>query len=281
METVHSALRHRLDEHGYVVVPGLLPQENLEAVIADIERHAGVDMTKPATWYKPGIIAPTGMIEMYHYQSMWNNRQHPAVHAVFADLFGTEKLWVSLDRTNLKPPVDTQHPEYDNRGFIHWDVDIARYPQIGFGVQGVLALTDTDEDMGGFQCVPEIYQDLSTWLAEHPVEQRTARTPDISGYEITKVPLRAGDIVIWRNLLPHGNGHNRSRSARLAQYISMSLAREDDVQARQVRINCWQRNAPPPNPFFPGDSRKIEERREEPAKLTGLGRKLLGLDAWR
>jgi hypothetical protein len=277
---MQSLLRRQLDERGYVVVPAIVPQENLEAVIADIWQHLGADARKPATWYKPGIVQATGMVEMYHYQSMWDNRQHQSVHQIFTDLFGDEKLWVSLDRVNFKPPVDAQHPEYDNKGFIHWDVDIARYPNLPFGVQGVLALSDTDEDMGGFQCIPEIYQELAAWLEQRPADQRRSRTPDLSGHTITKVPLRAGDIVIWRDVLPHGNGQNRSSRPRLAQYISMFPAREQDIQERQMRLNCWQKNAPPPHPFFPGDPRRIEERLEQPARLTSLGRKLLGLNRW-
>ncbi len=281
MNSVQSLLRRQLDERGYVVVPAVVPKENLEAVIADIWQHLGADPRNPTTWYKPGIVQSTGMVEMYHYQSMWNNRQYPQLHQIFADLFGNEKLWVSLDRVNFKPPVNVQHPEYDNKGFIHWDIDIARYPNLPFAVQGVLALSDTSEDMVGFQCVPELYQELATWLARQSNELRTLRTPDLTGYAITKVPLRAGDLVIWRNLLPHGNGHNRSGLPRLAQYISMFPALEGDIQERQMRLNCWQKNSPLPHPFFPGDPRKIEERREQPARLTTLGRKLLGLDSWR
>jgi ectoine hydroxylase-related dioxygenase (phytanoyl-CoA dioxygenase family) len=205
VERVHTALRRQLDQEGYVVVPHLVPQENLSAVIKDICYHTGAILNEPATWYKPSIINANGMVEMYHYQSMWDNRQHPAIHQVFADIFETEKLWVNIDRTNFKPPVDEQYPEFDSRGFIHWDVNIRKYPHIPFGVQGVLALTDTDEDMGGFQCVPELYKEIDSWVRRHRETQQLSRTPDISGYTITKVPLHAGDMVIWHNLLPHGN----------------------------------------------------------------------------
>lgn len=281
MKSVQSLLRHQLDEQGYIVVPAVVPEEDLEALIGDIWQHLGAAPDNAATWYKPGIVQSTGMVEMYHYQSIWNTRQHPRVHQVFSELFGSEKLWVSLDRVNFKPPVHDMHPEYDHKGFIHWDVDIARHPNIPFGVQGALALTDTDEEMGGFQCVPEIYQTLDDWVARRPGNQRIPRTPDLSGYTITRVPLRAGDMVIWRNTLPHGNGYNRSARPRLAQYIAMFPAQEQNIQERQMRINCWQKNTPLPHPFFPGDLRQIEERREQPAHLTPLGRKLLGLDSWR
>lgn len=281
MEKVHTVLRRQLDQEGYIVVPRIVPTENLAAVIKDICIHTGANLNKPATWYKPSTTNTNGMVEMYHYQSMWDIRQYPAIHQVFANIFGTEKLWVTIDRTNFKPPVDDRYPEFNNRGFIHWDVDIRKYPSIPFGVQGALALTDTDEDMGGFQCIPEIYKELDDWVKHHQNTQQLGCIPNYSDYSITKVPLHAGDMVIWRNLLPHGNGVNRSSRPRLAQYISMSPAHEYDIRTLQTRINCWQQNTPPPNLFLPGDPRRIEEQREQSARLTPLGRKLLGVERWR
>lgn len=280
VEVTHSRQRHQLDERGYIVVPNVLPVENLDAVITDLWKHLSADPHDRASWYKPKIIHPTGMVEMYHCQSMWNNRQHPAVYGVFSDILETDKLWVSIDRVNFKPPALPRYPEYAQASYIHWDIDVNRYPQIPFGVQGVVALTDTNEDMGGFQCIPELYQELGAWLSRQPVGKKVSRYPDITGYPITQVPLRAGDMIIWRNLLPHGNGRNRSQTLRLAQYITMFPAQEENASERQVRINAWMNNQPLPNPFFPGDPRRVEEQRDRPATLTSLGRKLLGLDGW-
>lgn len=280
MTVAHSALRHQLEEKGYVVIPHVLPPENLAAVLADIWAHTGANPDNRESWYQPERIRYAGMIEMYNYQSMWNNRQHPAVHQVFSDIFGTEKLWVSLDRANLKPPADPRYPEFNPAGFVHWDTDISKYPDIPFHVQGVLALTDTDENMGGFICVPELYRDLPEWLAKRPEDQKANNKPDLTGYSITKVPLKAGDMVIWHVLLPHGNGQNASDRPRLAQYITMSPAREHDTALRERRIHSWRANTTPGGRYFPGDPRKIEEQRSEPAQLTPLGRKLLGLDSW-
>ncbi len=279
MTVAHSALRHQLEEKGYVVVPNVLPRENLEAVLSDIWAHTGANPDDRESWYQPERIRYAGMIEMYHYQSMWNNRQHLAVHQVFSDIFGTEKLWVSLDRANLKPPADPRYPNFNPTGFVHWDTAIEKYPDIPFHVQGVLALTDTDESMGGFICVPELYRDLPEWLARRPEDQKANNKPDLTGYSVTRIPAKAGDMIIWHVLLPHGNGHNDSDWPRLAQYITMSPAREQDTVQREQRINCWRTNTPPPSRYFPGDPRKIEEQRE-PAQLTPLGRKLIGLDSW-
>lgn len=283
MSQLSTDLRSTIESQGYVVVRSVVPRAATEAVVADIWRHTGARPDDPESWYAEGIVAPTGMIEMYHYASMWNTRQHERVHAVFAEIFGTERLWVSLDRANLKPPVHPDHPDYDHKGFIHWDADIASYPDVPFHVQGVLALVDTDESMGGFQCVPEIYQDLAGYLERHPPKDGS-RVPDLSGYEITKIPLNAGDMVIWTNLLPHGNGHNTSDRPRLAQYISMSPAPSDGERQdhRDQRIRVWQQNLAPSEGKrpFPGDPRRIEEARTQPAPLTSLGRRLLGADPW-
>ncbi len=278
MTTAVSLLRAQIEEQGYVVVPQVVPPENVAAVVADIWRHTGARPDDRESWYLPGVISPHGMVQMYHYQSMWDNRQHPAVHRTFADIFGTERLWVSLDRTNLKPPADPAHPEHNDPGFIHWDTDTSKYPDIPFRVQGVLALVDTDERMGGFQCVPRLYQELGDWIARQPAD-RNPRKPEIDGYPIEQIPLRAGDMVIWSTLLPHGNGHNRSDQPRLAQYISMGPAQEEAEEVRQTRIDCWRRRLPMPSPAFRPDPRGVEEG-QEPPHLTPLGRKLLGLDRW-
>jgi ectoine hydroxylase-related dioxygenase (phytanoyl-CoA dioxygenase family) len=278
MATTVSSLRATIEQNGYVVVPNVVPRENLEAVLADIWQHTGARPDDRESWYKPGIVASTGMVEMYHYQSMWNNRQHPRIHEVFAEVHGTDKLWVSIDRTNLKPPADPAHPEHDHKGFIHWDTDTSVYPNIPFRVQGVLALTDTDASMGGFQGVPELYRDLATWIPSQPAD-RHPRQPNLTGYTITLIPMQAGDLVIWSTLLPHGNGHNVSDRVRLAQYITLNPAEPANDELRQTRIDCWRTNRPIPARAFPGDSRGLEAGKP-PAELTPLGRKLLGLDAW-
>jgi ectoine hydroxylase-related dioxygenase (phytanoyl-CoA dioxygenase family) len=266
--------------YGYVIVHNALPAENLEATIDDIWRHTGASPNDPETWYRRDIIRPVGMVEMYHYQSMWNNRQHPRIYEIFRAVHGVDELAVSIDRVGLKPPDNPAHPEYDHKGMIHWDTVMTNYPDIPFHVQGVLALTDTEPDMGGFQCIPETYQHLDEFLKTQTREKIESRNPDYTGYTVTRPRLAAGDLLIWTSLLLHGNGHNTSNKVRLCQYLSMNPAAEVTEETRQARIECWQANTHPQSKSFPGDPRRIEEQRSAPAELTDLGRKLLGLDAW-
>ena len=253
-----------LDADGYIVVPTGLPSSVIEAVVDGIWRHAGATSGDPATWYQPAVIRPrSGMVEMYHYQSMWDVRQHPAVYRIFRDLHRTGGLWVSIDRVAFKPPVRPGQPGYDQPGFIHWDTDINRYPDIPFALQGVLALEDTSADMGGFQCVPSIYRDQQRFLDERSGAGPLPRAPDIGDHPIVKVPLAAGDLVIWKTTLLHGNGRNSAQRPRLAQYLTMNPphpAGEQRETVRRNRIMSWSACAPPDGDAFPGDPRRIEEQ---------------------
>jgi len=122
---------------------------------------------------------------------------------------------VSIDRANLNFPI---RPGFEYKAFIHWDYDPEEKP---VNVQGVLALVDqTDENMGGFQCVPELYRDYDTWKLTQP-EDRNRFQPDISGFEPEKVKMEAGDLLIFNSCLAHGIRANYSEKVRVAQYISM------------------------------------------------------------
>jgi ectoine hydroxylase-related dioxygenase (phytanoyl-CoA dioxygenase family) len=272
------------EENGYVVVRDAVPQENLDAMVAAIWEFLQIDPEDREQWYKYkpytrddkcSPISSAGMVEIYQHQALWDNRQYPKIHQAFAEIWGDEKLWVSLDRANMKPPAREDRPEWCSKGMIHWDTDTSKQP-IPFGVQGVLYLTDTAEDQGGFQCVPGFHRSFDEWVKTQPAD-RNPRRPDLEGLEVESIAGKAGDLLIWHRLLAHGNGHNTSDRPRLAQYISMRPAREDE-EARQVRIKGWQERRPAPN--WPGDSRDWEHAHQPPAELTGLGRKLLGVDLW-
>jgi len=273
------------EENGYVIIPNAVPQENLDRMVEAIWWFLDMDPEDSETWYKHkpftrdnrcSPISAGGMVEMYQHQAIWDNRQHPRVYQAFAEIWGEEKLWVSLDRANMKPPAREDKPDWNNRGMIHWDLDTSQQP-IQFGVQGVLYLTDTAEDQGGFQCVPGFNNTFEEWVKTQP-EDRNPHHPDLTGLDVSSIPGKAGDLLIWHRLLAHGNGHNTSDKPRLAQYITMSPARTDDEAARQARVASWQERRPMPN--WPGDPRAWEKEKQQTAELTPLGKKLLGVDQW-
>ena len=247
------------EENGYMIIPGVVSQGNLQAVVDAIWNYTGKQPTNRESWYEAPMLEGA-MVNMSNHQALWDNRQAPVFHEVFTELWGTEKLWVVLDRVNMNPPIG---PHWDYEGFLHWDMDPTKPPEPLY--QGVLYLTDTTEEMGGFQCVPGSHRRLREWQTAHRSEE--IESPDetanqdwmmnklhpikewvMSGLERKSIPAKAGDFLIWDVALLHGNGKNVSNRPRLAQYISMTpegTARSKNLvyggeELRQARISSWQ-----------------------------------------
>ena len=222
-------------------------------------------------------LTNTGMVEVYNNQNLWNNRQIQRVYDAFVDIWGSEKLWVTIDRANLNFPL---RPGFEYKGFIHWDYDPETRPQ---NVQGVLALANQmDVNMGGFQCIPELFRTYDTWKLTQPADRNRFK-PDVTEFQdkLVKVKMEAGDLLIFNSTQPHGIRPNMSKDkVRIAQYISMMPAQEDNAALREWRINSWRNRIAPEGYAFPGDPRNWEQTKYQTAELNDLGKKLLGLENW-
>lgn len=267
-------------KEGYVVVKNAIPKEQAKKLADYLWVYEGKDPNNPETWYVQTVpememkeLVNTGMVEIYNHQFLWDNRQSRKIYEAFTDIWNTDKLWVSIDRANLNFPIKEG---YRYEGFIHWDYDPDTKPQ---NVQGVLALSDqVDPEMGGFQCVPQLYRDYEVWKTKQPANRDKFR-PDVTGFEIEKVPLSTGDLLIFNSLLPHGIRPNLSSQVRIAQYLSMFPAVESDEELKAWRISSWKNRSPMKGYAFPGDPTG-REKKNPVAELSTLGRKLLGLDDW-
>ena len=268
--------------NGYIVIKNAVPREQAQATADFLWEFEEKDPANPETWYAPPRaemqmkeLTNTGMVEVYNNQQLWNNRQVQKVYDAFADIWGTEKLWVTIDRANLNFPI---RPGFEYKGFIHWDYDPETKP---VNVQGVLALADQDDvNMGGFQCIPELFRKYNTWKLTQP-EDRNRFKPDTTGFEMEKVKMEAGDLLIFNSLQPHGIRPNTSENkVRIAQYISMMPAEEDNEELKQWRITSWKDSVAPEGYAFPGDPRNWEQTKYGTAELNELGKKLLGLEKW-
>lgn len=269
---------------GYVIVRNAVPQENVQRLIDLLWEFDEKDPNDPSTWYAPQRrdhmmkeLNGAGMVEIYNHQYLWDNRQVQRVYDAFVDIWDREDLWVAIDRANLNPPKKA--PGNPN-GFIHWDSDTSLRP-LPIGVQGVLSLVRQDGDIGGFQCIPELFENFDEWVKTQPAD-RDPHHPDLSGLTVTNIEMEPGDLMIFNTLLAHGVRPNHSKDrVRMAQYISMFPADEDDLEEREARIHSWREREAPKRAAFPGDPRDWEKKNARTAELNPLGRKLLGLDSWQ
>jgi len=269
---------------GYVIVRNAVPQENVQRLIDLLWEFDEKDPNDPSTWYAPQRrdhmmkeLNGAGMVEIYNHQYLWDNRQVQRVYDAFVDIWDREDLWVAIDRANLNPPKKA--PGNPN-GFIHWDSDTSLRP-LPIGVQGVLSLVRQDGEIGGFQCIPELFENFDEWVKTQPAD-RDPHHPDLSGLTVTNIEMEPGDLMIFNTLLAHGVRPNHSKDrVRMAQYISMFPADEDDIEECEARIHSWREREAPKRAAFPGDPRDWEKKNARTAELNPLGRKLLGLDSWQ
>jgi hypothetical protein len=205
-----DALAH-WDAHGYVILPDAISADEIEAVKALLWQVIEASPDDVESWF----TAKTNGIMVPHFQSpaLEAARRSPRVHKAFAQLWGSENLWVTIDRIGFNPPVRPDRPFAGSD--IHWDASLVQ--PIPFHTQAVLYLTDTEEDQGAFRCVPGFHKRIDDWLAG--LNGANPREVDLSA-DVKHVAGRAGDLIIWRQDLPHAASPNRSDKPRLAQYLT-------------------------------------------------------------
>lgn len=282
--------------YGYVVVEQAIPHA---AQLLDFAwEFQGLDRDRPETWYPEREFRDDlerdlyiyGFVEAYQHQLIWDSRQAQRVYDAFVDVWDCEELWVTLDRLNLNPPNvknrDRALIPATEKGFdidLHWDVDstLSVLPQ---RVQGIIALTDTTPDEGGFQCCPELFRQFDSWKVTQPADRDPIRPAiDRTEFPVIRPQLKAGDLLIWNGMVAHGVAPNKSRDGvRSVQYLSMMPALESHEQLVRSRVNSWRTLSTPEwNKTLVGDPIRHESLRYPAAELTGLGRRLLGLDSWK
>lgn len=178
----------------------------------------------------------------------WRNRENPRVHAAFANILKTQRLWVSVDRYGVMRPAKLRHlrgsaqeneaalleERQTKKDWLHWDLSPFHFGTSAAGyaparlspehaatygslrVQALIALVDCPEANGGFHCVPRFTGDRffdwanahrATYGAQPDVASRNfieVPETDPMRAEVTRVPLRAGSLLIWNSQLPHG-----------------------------------------------------------------------------
>ncbi|NGO69579.1 phytanoyl-CoA dioxygenase family protein [Streptomyces boncukensis] len=283
--------------NGYVVVREAIPAEAARRLLDFTWDFQGLDPDRPDSWYEEREFRSDldrdlhvyGFVEAYHHQLLWDSRQSQRVYDAFVDVWDCEELWVTLDRLNLNPPNVKNRSRSliapTQEGFdieLHWDVDstLAVLPQ---RVQGSIALNDTQPDLGGFQCCPELFRRFDRWRLDQPADRDPVRpNTDRAEFPVVRPELKAGDLLIWNGMLAHGVAPNTSRNGvRAVQYLSMMPALEEHHALRKSRVESWRHLSTPDwNPTLLGDAVRHESLRYETGALTPLGEKLLGLASW-
>jgi Phytanoyl-CoA dioxygenase (PhyH) len=224
-------------------------------------------------------------------------RTHPKIREVFATIFGTDDLQSSIDRWGVMPGTvniptrqddDNEtiislqdHPEWRQHLRLHWDMnpwacmdENQNKGQQQHRYQALVAILDSPESVGGFRCVPGSHHwYIEQWAGSNAMPSNYSmssyRSVKIADHDPAnelsqKIPIKAGDMLVFDSRLLHGTFANESSSMRLVQYVRMmpsSMARGDVFSA----VNVLERHA---------DWRKVLESYSE---LDDSARRLLAL----
>lgn len=124
---------------------------------------------------------------------------------------------VAEDYLGFNPPL-TDGINHSGPSRLHWDASIA-HPMC-FDMLGIRYLNDVATNQGAFRCVPGFHRKMTDWVASLPVNSNP-RDEDLEALGVVSVGGNAGDLIIWRQDLPHGSGQNLADKPRIAQYITM------------------------------------------------------------
>jgi len=207
------------DEHGYVILHNAVPAGDCQAAAEAIYNVLDADPDDPESWYG-SKFGKTIWVPVLRHPAFLANRQAPRLIKAFAQLWGREDLWPTIDQGGFNPP------ERDDWKFpgphAHWDASIAQ-PHC-FGVQGILYLTDTPANQGAFSCIPGFHRTLEQWLDELPASENP-RQAILRHPGLIPIAGQAGDLILWHQSLPHGSSPNRGVKPRVVQYIALRPTR--------------------------------------------------------
>jgi len=256
-----------------MVVRNVVPSSLTSNAVREIASFVGADLADSRTWYRsPPEL--DGIVPMHHAQSLWDIRQCQNLYEVFAEFFGDSRLMVDMNRCIFCPPAHEDHPTI-SRGTIHWDTDPRQQDE---SLQAVVLLTDVRRDSGGFQCVPQVFQNLEVWLKRYAArEDFDIFNPGLNDYKTTQVEGRAGDVILWSTRLPHGTARNLSRRPRVAAFARMTPP-GNDPQLRESMKAWWLTKRAPD--YWRGLPGQFDPEPGSPAVLTELGKKLIGVLPW-
>jgi len=208
------------DRNGYVVLHDAATAEQCRAAAQAIFEFIGADENDPSTWYGN----PRGhsiWVPLMRHPAFWATRNSPRIRAAFSQLWGRTDLWVSVDQGGFNPP---ERPGWRFPGpHLHWDMSIMQ--PMPLEMAGILYLTDTTAEQGAFRCVPGFHRRIGDWLASLPAGTDPRDPKLLETLGATPIAGRAGDLIIWRQELPHGSSPNRTDKPRVAQYIRMFPSR--------------------------------------------------------
>jgi phytanoyl-CoA hydroxylase len=207
-------VRH-YDEHGYVVVPDLVPAELLDDVVAEIDRfEAKTEAYLRTVDGGRKSIAEAGAITFSVHLAakspvLRRLVAHPTLAGIAGDLVGQDVRLYWDQAVYKKPEKPRRFPWHQDNGYAF--VEPQQYLTIW------LALTDATTANGCPQVVPGLHR-LGT-IRHHFVEPLGWECFEQPPVAAVAAPVAAGGAVVFSSLTPHLTGPNLTDGVRKAYIV--------------------------------------------------------------
>ncbi len=184
-------------ENGYVVLHNAVSSEHCQNAAQAIYDFLEMDPDQPDTWY--GTANREGIwIPLLHHPAFWANRESPRIHRAFAQLWGREDLWITVDQGGMNPP------ERPGLEFPRSRSALRRQPGIThtFRHSGHSLPNRHRGRPGRIPVCARISSNHRNMVEEPFPRSKSAQRG--SGEIRSRANFRpAGDLIIWPHALPH------------------------------------------------------------------------------
>jgi hypothetical protein len=201
--------------NGYVVIRNAIPQEDCLATQNAIWEFLEKNPEDKDSWYTTHKEQRGLMVNFFHHPTLEKNRASIKIQKAYEQLYQTNAIYKTIDKVSFNPPVSEKYNFLGSN--LHWDVSL-KLP-IPFRLQGLLYLSDCDENDGAFHCVPSFHHKITDWMNALSPEENPR---ELALKTLTPKPIvgKAGDFIIWNQALPHCATPNYGKTPRLVQYLT-------------------------------------------------------------
>tara|TARA_R110000744_G_scaffold119126_2_gene222294 strand:+ start:3235 stop:4242 length:1008 start_codon:yes stop_codon:yes gene_type:complete len=203
-------------QNGYIILKNAVPEIDCIKTVNLIYNTIEANSSEPDSWYKPHPLKNGIMIQLFNSPILESNRLSKKIQIAYQQLWNRKDLLVSMDRVSFNPP-ETRSYKFPGPK-LHWDVSLKT--PIPFGLQGLLYLSDTDENQGAFTVIPGFHKNIENWLKNLNDDENPRDINLLNDYKKKHIAAKAGDFIIWNQCLPHGSSPNTSDKPRIVQYIN-------------------------------------------------------------
>ncbi len=240
MELTREQKEH-FHEHGYVLVPQVIPTATLNAALRAINHSLGegIDPAKLATFrsqsYCPELQRQPVITDLYN---------GTPVRELVESLIGAGRVRLVAGgqialRFPIAPGTAPRRPVPHLDGMYTPTNGVPQGRILSFTMLIGVALSDVSEPFAGNLTVwPGTHRLYERYFREHGPEALLNGMPDISLPEPVHLTARAGDIMLCHYALAHAAAPNAAAHVRYAVYFRASHV-DHDTQWKQAMTDIW------------------------------------------